>query len=181
MAVLHVEHWGHGAGSPLVAIHGVTGHARRWERLATEAWPHRHTMAVDLRGHGRSTWLPPWSTGQMVADVLDTMDALGLEDVAIVGNSYGATVAFHLLAVAPERVRGIAALDPALLQAPEPLADAAEAMVAEDGWITREHAAAARNIRGANGIHPAVLAELDQHLEQGSDCLLYTSPSPRDS
>src|SRR5688572_29790772 len=138
MAVLHVERWGD--GPPLLAIHGVTGHARRWERLATEAWPHRHTIAVDLRGHGHSTWLPPWSTEQMVTDVLDTMDAVGLADVAIVGNSYGATVALHVLAAAPERVRCIAALDPALQQAPQPLVDAAEAMIAENGWATRDDA-----------------------------------------
>ena len=167
MAVLHVEQWG--AGPPLLAIHGVTGHARRWERLATEAWPHRRTIAVDLRGHGRSTWMPPWSTEQMVIDVLDTMDAVGLADAAIVGNSYGATVGLHLLAAAPERVRGIAALDPALLQAPEALVGAAEAMIAEDGWATRHDAAVARNVPGADGIHPAVDAELDQHLEQGAD------------
>jgi lipase len=167
MALLHVERWGD--GPPLLALHGVTGHARRWERLATEAWPHRHTIAVDLRGHGRSTWLPPWSTEQMVLDVLETMDAVGLADAAIVGNSYGATVALHLLAVAPERVRCIAALDPALQQAPQPLVDAAEAMIAEDGFATREQAAEARNVCGADGVHPAVLAELDHHLERGTD------------
>jgi pimeloyl-ACP methyl ester carboxylesterase len=31
-------------------------------------------LAVDLRGHGFSTWAPPWSMSQLVDDALDALD-----------------------------------------------------------------------------------------------------------
>mgnify|MGYP006147793135 CR=1 FL=1 len=37
------------AGEPVVAVHGITAHGRRFRRLAEEAWPERHTVSVDLR------------------------------------------------------------------------------------------------------------------------------------
>ena len=75
MSVLNVHELGDPAGPPLLAIHGVRAHGRRFRRLAEEAWPERRTIAVDLRGHGRSTYDAPWSIEQHVADLIETLDA----------------------------------------------------------------------------------------------------------
>ena len=64
MAVLNVHHFGDPDGEPLLAVHGITAHGRRFRRLAEEALPQRRTVAVDLRGHGRSVYDGPWSIPQ---------------------------------------------------------------------------------------------------------------------
>ena len=104
MAVLNLHHYGAPDGAPTLAIHGVTAHGERYRRLAQEAFPERRWLAVDLRGHGRSTWDGPWTVEQHVADLLETLDAEGVDRVEVVGHSYGGMIALHLLATAPERV-----------------------------------------------------------------------------
>ena len=53
MSVLNVHLFGPDDGRPVVALHGVTGHALRWRVLA-EQLPELRLVAVDLRGHGHS-------------------------------------------------------------------------------------------------------------------------------
>ena len=109
---------GAGVGVPILAIHGVKSHGRRFRRLAEEAWPERTTLAVDLRGHGASTWDPPWDVSTHVADLLETLDAEGVERVAVVGHSFGGCLATHLAAAAPDRVERFVLLDPAVALPP---------------------------------------------------------------
>ncbi|MBL7500556.1 alpha/beta hydrolase [Frankia nepalensis] len=190
MAVLNVERYGDPDGPPLLAIHGITGHARRWERLAGEGWPARRTLAVDLRGHGFSPWEPPWSLDQLVDDVLDTLDALGAPTVDLVGHSYGGAVGLRLLARAPDRLRRLVLLDPGLARPSALMAAEAEALLGNDGWADLEAAIVARSagwlksspdssaLAGAlrvgasapgDGVHPAIRTEIDHHLFEGAD------------
>jgi lipase len=82
---LHVHEWGDAAAPPVVCLHGVTGHGERFAQLAEERWAARfHVLAPDLRGHGRSTWDPPWTFEQHVQDLVDTF---GPADW--VGHSFG--------------------------------------------------------------------------------------------
>jgi lipase len=173
VAVLNTIRYGDPAGAPLLALHGITGHARRWEHLGTGAWAHRAVLAVDLRGHGFSTWAPPWSMAQMVEDVLDTLDAADAEGLHapydVLGQSYGGLIALHLLAVEPARVRRIVLLDPGLVREPDLMEREAEWLLATDGWATREEALRHRNAGLGEAIHPDVLVEAEQHLVQGED------------
>jgi lipase len=192
VSVLHVVRYGDHDAPPLLAVHGVTGHARRWERLATDAWPHRHVVAVDLRGHGFSTWEPPWSLGQAVDDLLDTMDHLDLDVVDLVGHSYGGALGIHLLARAPDRLRRLVLLDPGFDRPRGLMAAEAAGFLAADGWATLDEAIAARSAgwlrpdasdgagghagggladRGgaAGALHPDVADEIDRHLVEGHD------------
>ena len=114
MAVLHTHSFGDPAGVPLLAVHGITAHGGRFRRLAEEAWPHRRTLAPDLRGHGRSTADAPWNVAQLVQDLADTLDAHGVTGpVDVVGHSYGGVVTLAFLAAHPGRVRRLVLLDPA--------------------------------------------------------------------
>jgi lipase len=108
MARLHLHEFGD--GEPLVCLHGVTGHGRRFERLA-ERLPGRRLLAPDMRGHGRSTYDPPWTTERLALDVLETVPDGPLDWL---GFSYGGRIATHVAATAPERVRRLLLLDPAL-------------------------------------------------------------------
>jgi lipase len=116
-AVLHHQTFGaeSGSGGPAaIALHGVRGHSARWRRLAEHHTTGLRLVALDLRGSGQSTWLPPWNLEQHAADVLATMDALGLSTVDLIGHSFGGTIALAIANVAPDRIRRLVLLDPAL-------------------------------------------------------------------
>ncbi|WP_369075876.1 alpha/beta fold hydrolase [Pseudonocardia halophobica] len=101
---LHVHLAGDPAGAPVLALHGVTGHGLRF-RPVTEALPALRWLGVDLRGHGRSPWAPPWNLEQHVADALGVLDAHGVERAAVVGHSFGGAVATHLARTRPNASR----------------------------------------------------------------------------
>jgi len=116
---LHVHEWGDadaaGTASAVVCVHGVTGHGERFRRLAEERWASRfHVVAPDLRGHGRSGHEPPWTFATHVADLIETIDALGLEQPDWVGHSFGGRLVLEVAARWPERVRRAVLLDPAI-------------------------------------------------------------------
>ncbi len=169
--VLHHHLLGDPHGPRLLAVHGVTGHALRWRRSAEEGWPHRRTLAVDLRGHGHSPAPGPWTVDQHVLDVIETMDSVGWEEpVDVVGHSFGGMIGIWLLAVRPDLIKRLVLLDPALeLDGDDALARARE-VIESDGWASPDEAAIARS-EGLDGpgIHPAVPEELQTHLEPGKD------------
>jgi len=112
---LHSHVWGDPEAPAIVCLHGVTGHGERYKRLAEERWAERfHVVAPDLRGHGRSGEEPPWTFATHVADLLETADALGLEQPDWVGHSFGGRLVLELAARHPGRVRRAVLLDPAI-------------------------------------------------------------------
>ena len=108
--LLHVHELGDPAGEPLVCLHGVSGHGRRFVHLA-DRLPGRRILAPDMRGHGRSGKEPPWDIGTHVQDLLASIE----EPIADwLGFSYGGRIAAEIAARYPERVRSLILLDPAL-------------------------------------------------------------------
>src|SRR3954453_16300364 len=89
---LHVHEYGDPSASPVVCLHGVTGHGERYRRLAEERLAERRVVAFDLRGHGRSGIEPPWDLDTHVADVIETCEALGAERADWIGFSFGGRV-----------------------------------------------------------------------------------------
>lgn len=67
----------------------------------------RRVHALDLRGHGRSSWPGPGAYGleSMRDDVLRVLDRLGLEQVDLLGHSLGGIVAYLCAQQQPRRVR----------------------------------------------------------------------------
>lgn len=69
-----------------------------------------HPIAVELKGHGFSDKPPSpseYTTASLRDNLLEILDALGLEKTALVGHSMGAAVAAHAAAASPERVTAI--------------------------------------------------------------------------
>ncbi len=112
---LALYEWGDASRPALVCLHGVTSHGRHFERLAERLSDRFHVVALDLRGHGRSPWDPPWHLEQHVADVLE---AAPPGRVAWLGHSFGGRVAYEVAAAAPDRVERLVLLDPAILLPP---------------------------------------------------------------
>ncbi|MFY0691765.1 MAG: alpha/beta hydrolase [Paracoccaceae bacterium] len=100
-----------GAGPNVLLLHGVGLRAEAWgaqlDALARSAW----VTAPDMPGHGESRVI---ASQMRLADYTDAAMAVldALEGPAVVvGHSMGAMIALDLAARAPERVRGVAALN----------------------------------------------------------------------
>jgi lipase len=166
---LHVHEYGDPAGSPLICVHGVSGHGERFRKLAEERLEDRRVIAPDLRGHGRSGTEPPWSLDSHIGDLLETVTALGVEQADWLGFSYGGRVAAALAAREPARVTSLVLLDPALHIPPETCLEQA---VEERGDLSFADVDEAIEDRGSPLLHTprAMLEEeMSQHLVRGED------------
>lgn len=164
-APLHVHLAGDPDGPPVLALHGVTGHGLRFRPL-TGALPALRWLGVDLRGHGRSPWVPPWNLEQHVADALGVLDAHGIDRAAVVGHSFGGAIATHLARTAPERVTKLVLLDPAIGLDPQDMLETAEESRADESFPDREAARAAKTESWQGVPAELVDAEVEAHLEQ---------------
>ena len=79
---------------------------------------------------------PPWNLATHVDDVLDTVEAAGVERAAWVGHSFGARLVLELCARAPERVERAVLLDPAIQLLPHVGRDFAEASAKDQSFAT---------------------------------------------
>ncbi len=99
--------WGDPALPPLLALHGWLDNAGSFAALAPLLAGQFHVVAVDLRGHGRSSHLPPGAWYHYV-DAFDDIAAVfahfGWQRAALLGHSLGATLASLFAAAFPERV-----------------------------------------------------------------------------
>jgi lipase len=178
VSALNVHVFGPDDGRPVLALHGVTGHALRWAVLA-EQLPELRLIAVDLRGHGHSPWTPPWGFEQHVEDALGVLDAHGLERVPVLGHSYGGAIALHLARAAPERVERLILVDPALGLDPQDMLEAADETCPGEFYPDLA-AARAERARRWEGIPDALVdAEIEHHLfeEGGRWRYRYSTPA----
>ncbi|GLW92589.1 putative hydrolase, alpha/beta fold LipV [Actinokineospora globicatena] len=113
---LNVHVFGPPDAPPLLALHGVTGHGGRYRALAERQLPGYRVIAPDLRGHGHSPALPPWTLEQHVADVLAVIETFGLDAPPVVAHSFGGLIALHL---PRHRVGDLVLLDPAVSVRPQ--------------------------------------------------------------
>ena len=146
---LSVTEWGDPAGEPVICLHGVTGHGRRFRRLAEERLAPYRVIGVDYRGHGRSGWEPPWSVEQHVADLVETADALGISGGAWVGHSFGGKLVAELAARYPDRVERAVLLDPALHIEPDVAGERADGTRADVSFASADEAIDARLADGS--------------------------------
>jgi haloalkane dehalogenase len=113
---MHIEHvlgstMAHrelGSGAPVVFLHGNPTSSRLWRKVMP-AVAYGRRLAPDLIGMGASGKPAIGYTFADHARYLDAwFDALGLEDVVLVGHDWGGALAFDWAARHPDRVRGIA-------------------------------------------------------------------------
>lgn len=111
-----------GSGEVVLFIHGsgpgATG-LSNWQLALPELGRHFLCLAPDLVGYGGSThpdppprgvraWMRVW-----VDQLLGLLDALGIGEAHLVGNSLGGAIALHLLMEAPKRFRRVVLMGPA--------------------------------------------------------------------
>jgi pimeloyl-ACP methyl ester carboxylesterase len=102
-------------GRPLVLLHGVTTWWQTFLPVLPGLLVRYHTYALDLRGHGRSSWTPgAYTISHDVADVSAFLRAQLNEPAVLLGWSLGGMVATLVAAHAPELVRAVVLEDPPL-------------------------------------------------------------------
>ncbi|MGV9839631.1 alpha/beta fold hydrolase [Nocardia niigatensis] len=162
---LHCHRFGPSTGPVVLALHGLTGHGRRWQALADEHLPDVRIIAPDLRGHGRSPGVPPWDFETLVDDLAELLERETSEPVVVLGHSFGAAIAVHLAHRRPGLVRGLALLDPAIGLEPERMLTIANSMLAAPDYESVEQARFDKLETAWGEVDPAVLdAELAEHL-----------------
>lgn len=163
---MHVHEFGDAAGRPVVALHGIRGHGARWRRLAERHLGRFRVLAPDLRGHGRSPATPPWTLEQHVSDLLAVLDERGVREFDVVGHSFGGLIGVQLALTAPERVGGLALLDPSIGLDPGGLLEQARQALSVPSYAD---AAEARVARAAGWPPQAVDDEIGDHLTCDAD------------
>jgi len=114
-----------GRGPLVLFCHGFpeTSHAWRHQILAL-AQAGFHAVAPDMRGYGGTDSpdeIGAYTVFDLVADMVALVDALGEEKAVIVGNDWGATVAWQAALIRPDRFRGVVAMSvPMMGQPPLP-------------------------------------------------------------
>lgn len=165
---LHAHLFGPADGPAVVALHGLTGHGKRWGHLADGYLPEVRVVAPDLLGHGHSPWTPPWRVedhAAAVAEVVERHVAAERRPVTVVAHSFGSAVALRLAATRPDLVKALVLLDPAQGLDPAYALELAESSVAHWGYPDAEAARSAKRAEGWGAVPDEILAgELVEHL-----------------
>ncbi len=106
----------------IVFVHGSGMDHTVWTLFSRHFARHgRNVIAMDLPGHGRSAGEPKASIEAMSDWIVDLLDALGVQQAAVVGHSLGSLVALDCAARHPDRVRALVLIGST---APMPVSDA---------------------------------------------------------
>jgi 3-oxoadipate enol-lactonase len=133
-----------GEGPPVVFVHGLGGTLHVWHGVTEAMSLHHHTVAMDLRGHGRSDGRNAFSVKGWAQDVEALITSLELPPVTLVGHSMGTLVAQQLAHSRPELVDnlvligGISYFEPPVKDAYAERADLVEAEGMDalvDAWL----------------------------------------------
>ena len=96
----------------MVCMHGHTGQAHIWDEFAEVMSSYYHVYALDQRGHGGSDWTTDgYARERFVQDLAGFMDALSLDETALVGLSMGGWNALLYAYNEPDRVESIIIVD----------------------------------------------------------------------
>ncbi len=97
----------HGDGPALVFAHGAGGnHLSWWQQVPVFSRDYR-CITFDHRAFGQSLDVTSGGRAQFAADVLELLDALGIERFLFVAQSMGGRTAAGLIRRAPQRLRGV--------------------------------------------------------------------------
>jgi pimeloyl-ACP methyl ester carboxylesterase len=148
-----------GDGPAVMFIHGLTSSHRNWVHLVQKLDTEHRVVAPDLFGHGASDKLMgDYSLGAHAATLRDLLDRLDIDQVTLVGHSFGGGIAMEFCYLFPERVERLVlvasgglgrSVSPLLRAATLPGAGVLLPLIAS-GWV-RGRAEAAGRILSSTG------------------------------
>ncbi|KAL3364955.1 hypothetical protein AABB24_010221 [Solanum stoloniferum] len=110
---MHVAEIGEGP-STILFLHGFPELWYTWRhQLISLSSKGYRAIAPDLRGYG-DTDSPPspssYTVFHIVGDLIALLDALGLDQVFLVGHDWGAVIAWHVCLLRPDRIKALVSM-----------------------------------------------------------------------
>lgn len=108
-------HWVEAGSGPVVLmVHGFPESWYSWRnQLPVLAAAGYRAVAIDVRGYGRSSKpldVDAYRMVRNVSDIVGVVDALGSDDVTLVGHDWGAPIVWNSALMRPDLFRGVAGL-----------------------------------------------------------------------
>ncbi|MBP2196879.1 esterase [Pantoea cypripedii] len=97
--------------TPILLIHGLFGSLDNLGVLARGLRDACPTLQVDVRNHGLSSRSEIMNYPAMAQDMVETLDAQGIDRVSVVGHSMGGKIAMALSTIAPHRIEKLVMID----------------------------------------------------------------------
>jgi len=94
----------------VLCLHGLSRNAADFDDLAAVLALRYRVVVMEQRGRGESGWDPEpanYHLGTYVRDTTELLDALGLDEVAVIGTSMGGLMGMAMGSATPERFRGL--------------------------------------------------------------------------
>jgi esterase len=103
---IHYLDWGSPEKPPFVMLHGIGRVAHSFDHIAPHFVQNYHVIAMDMRGHGDSSWSPEgaYLVQDYVKDLEALADQLNLRGLTLLGNSTGGRVVQLYAGLHPERM-----------------------------------------------------------------------------
>jgi len=99
----------------VVLVHATGFHARCWDQVVRCLPERTHVWAIDMRGHGRSDKVGPYTWARFGQDLERLIDQLGLQRVIGVGHSMGGHSLVQAAARRAELFERLVLVDPVIL------------------------------------------------------------------
>jgi pimeloyl-ACP methyl ester carboxylesterase len=110
---IRIAYCQHGAGRPLILLHGNSGSKSTFTDFQLVHFSEFHTFALDSRGHGQSrSQDDAYSIEQFSEDVIRFCQAKAIPAADVIGYSDGGNIALWLACKAPELFPHLIAISP---------------------------------------------------------------------
>jgi 3-oxoadipate enol-lactonase len=147
----------------VLLLHAGIADRRMWsEHLEPLAAAGHRVLAVDLPGFGEA--LPGPGPLAHWEDVLETMDALGIAQASLVGNSFGGAVALRVAALHPHRVSSLLLFSAPGVPEPDPSPELLAVWDAEEAALAANDLEKAVEIVIASWVRPEASAGVRERI-----------------
>ena len=106
---VHYLEWGKAEMPAVVCVHGYTSSTQAFNALSRHLQDRFHVIAMDVRGHGESSWSPPgaYEFADQAGDLAAFIDRLELQRFALIGTSMGGIIAMAYAADHADRLNAL--------------------------------------------------------------------------
>lgn len=138
---IHYRDWGNAGAPPLILLHGIARVAHCFDHLAPHYAERFHVIAVDMRGHGESSWHAEgaYLVEDYTSDIVALIEQLKLRNITLWGASTGGRVAQMIAGLHPDWVRAVIVEDVGAERPATISTRRGERMAVEDeGWANAD-------------------------------------------
>ncbi|MCD6076006.1 MAG: catD 2 [Rhodospirillales bacterium] len=102
---------GEGNGPVVVLVHSLGANSYMWRPIMDKLKDRFCCIAVDCRGHGKSSYKNPFTVRDVAADLNAVLDELEIKRAHIVGISMGGPIVLEMYAERPGRIASLVIAD----------------------------------------------------------------------